>query len=183
MTTAVQNIQRVVKRWMYWDLRRISTPSSVPLTVTLPFQHSGCQLKPQGSGGGQESGRGRSALIPTLHGNNLQGLTIMNIELERIWLDLGIGRLLGHFDRLGSAPRVAVCSCRLFLSDVRTHSLYVRLKTTSSGGCFTASVFGFCSRTGMQRWSCVLSQQKKSHGLRGWRHLMLLTPCLPLFLP
>jgi hypothetical protein len=26
----------------------------------------------------------------------------MNIELERIWPDLGVGLLLGHFDSLGS---------------------------------------------------------------------------------
>jgi len=177
MTTAVQNIQSVVIRWMYWDCRRKSTPYSVPLAVILPFQHSGCQHKPQRSVGGQQSGRGRSAVIPTFHGNNLQGLRIMNIELKTIWPDLGVGLLFRHFDMLGS-----YCSLQLqaVSSDARPlYSLCARLRTAGSGVGSLLLCLGFAHVRECNDGACILRQRKKSQGLRGWRHLMLLTPCLP----
>jgi len=104
--------QRVVIRWMYWDCRRKSTAPSGPLTVTLPFQCSGCQHWPQGSDGGQQSVRSRSTLSLTFHANNLQGLRIMTIELERIWPDLGLGRpTVREFRQSGLILQSAAAGC------------------------------------------------------------------------
>jgi hypothetical protein len=65
----------------------------------------------------------------------------MNIELERIWPDLGIDLLFGHFDILGS-----YCSLQLQAVSIRRTAT----ENNKQWGWFTASVFGFCSRTGMQ---------------------------------